>query len=298
MRIAVEHIRRMRGGSQSHLMRCDDGSYYVVKFQNNPQGSRILANELFGTLLATRMGISVPEVAVIDVRQELIKNTYDLAVEWSNKRVPCTAGRQFGSKYPGFPPAVKTYDLIVPDQIDQTANIDDFLGVFVFDKWTCNIDKRQAILVCQNGFGVGALARNKFKAMMIDQGCCFGASAWNFPDAPLRSLYGHREVYRGVKGIEAFEPWLNWLEDRLSLDVLIDLAETIPAEWYQSDDQSLNHLVEHLYRRRTRVRDLIWSAHNVIATPFVNWAARTQFGCHGLKPFPSTYQNGKSQVPI
>jgi hypothetical protein len=26
----------MRGGAQSHLMRCADNYYYVVKFQNNP----------------------------------------------------------------------------------------------------------------------------------------------------------------------------------------------------------------------------------------------------------------------
>ena len=31
---AVQHIRRMRGGAQSHLMRCADHNYYVVKFQN------------------------------------------------------------------------------------------------------------------------------------------------------------------------------------------------------------------------------------------------------------------------
>jgi hypothetical protein len=31
---AVQHIRRMRGGAQSHLMRADDGHFYVVKFKN------------------------------------------------------------------------------------------------------------------------------------------------------------------------------------------------------------------------------------------------------------------------
>lgn len=36
MPLAIEHIRRMRGGAQSHLMRCEDENYYVVKFQNNP----------------------------------------------------------------------------------------------------------------------------------------------------------------------------------------------------------------------------------------------------------------------
>jgi hypothetical protein len=31
---AVQQIRRMRGGSQSHLMRASDGHYYITKFQN------------------------------------------------------------------------------------------------------------------------------------------------------------------------------------------------------------------------------------------------------------------------
>jgi hypothetical protein len=53
---ALEQIRRMRGGAQSHLMRCDDGYYYVVKFQNNPQHTRVLVNELLGTRLAARLG--------------------------------------------------------------------------------------------------------------------------------------------------------------------------------------------------------------------------------------------------
>ena len=61
---AVQHIRRMRGGSQAHLMRASDGAYYVTKFQNSPQGVRILANEMFATSLglwrmAGRLGSSL-----------------------------------------------------------------------------------------------------------------------------------------------------------------------------------------------------------------------------------------------
>ena len=62
----------MRGGAQSHLMRCDDGGYYVVKFQNNPQHLRILANEMLATRLAARLGLCVPQVEVVEVRPELI----------------------------------------------------------------------------------------------------------------------------------------------------------------------------------------------------------------------------------
>ena len=49
----------MRGGAPSHLMRCSDGLYYVVKFQNNPQHRRILVNEMLGTKLAARLGYHV-----------------------------------------------------------------------------------------------------------------------------------------------------------------------------------------------------------------------------------------------
>ena len=57
---AVQHIRRMRGGAQSHLMRCTDGHYYVVKFQNNPQHTRVLVNDWLGTGLAEMIGMPVP----------------------------------------------------------------------------------------------------------------------------------------------------------------------------------------------------------------------------------------------
>jgi hypothetical protein len=98
---AVEQIRRMRGGAQSHLMRCSDGNYYVVKFQNNPQHRRILVNELLGTRLASRIGLPTTPVGVVEVSQELIRLTPELCVETPRTRIPCLPGLQFASRYPG-----------------------------------------------------------------------------------------------------------------------------------------------------------------------------------------------------
>ena len=64
---AVEHVRRMRGGAQSQLMLCDDGFYYVVKLQNNPQGTRILVNDFLGTRLGHLIGLPMPVTAIVDV---------------------------------------------------------------------------------------------------------------------------------------------------------------------------------------------------------------------------------------
>src|SRR5260221_6748103 len=100
---ALEQIRRMRGGAQSQLMRCSDGHYYVVKFQNNPQHRRILVNELLGTRLAARLGLPTTAVEIVHVSEELIRLTPDLCMEMPRSRVPCQARPQFGSRYSGDP---------------------------------------------------------------------------------------------------------------------------------------------------------------------------------------------------
>src|SRR6202165_3326579 len=99
---AVEHIRRMRGGTQSHLMRCSDGNYYVVKFQDNPQHRRVLVNELLGTKLAALIGLPTTSVAIIEVDRELIRLTTDLHFEMPTSgyywtRIPCRPGLQLRS---------------------------------------------------------------------------------------------------------------------------------------------------------------------------------------------------------
>src|SRR5260370_16239245 len=103
MVLALEHIRRMRGGAQSHLMRCDDGGYYVVKFQNNPQHVRVLANEMLGTKVAGFLGLRVPQTEVVEVRRELIELTADLVIQLGTGRTPSRAGRQLGSPDPRDP---------------------------------------------------------------------------------------------------------------------------------------------------------------------------------------------------
>src|SRR6202051_1460044 len=96
---AVQHIRRMRGGAQSHLMRCDDGHYYVVKFRNNPQNARVLANELLATRLAQMVGLPVLIARVVDVSPWLVEHSVNLTILVGNDAIPCEAGLQFGSRF-------------------------------------------------------------------------------------------------------------------------------------------------------------------------------------------------------
>src|SRR5216683_308608 len=142
---ALEHIRRMRGGAQAHLLRCSDGGYYVVKFQNNPQHRRVLVNELLGTKLAARLGLPVPQVAVVDVPEALIRYTADLVMQLGQSSVPCRAGLQFASRYPGDPRELTLHDFLPDEQLREVENLGDFAGMLVYDKWTCNTNGRQAL---------------------------------------------------------------------------------------------------------------------------------------------------------
>src|SRR5260370_42210115 len=109
---ALEQIRRMRGGAQSHLMRCDDGYYYVVKFQNNPQHTRVLVNELLGTKLAARLGLPTTPVAIISVSEDLILLTPDLCIEMPRARIPCRPGLKFRARYPRDPHLLPLFDFL------------------------------------------------------------------------------------------------------------------------------------------------------------------------------------------
>jgi len=264
---ALEQIRRMRGGAQAHLMRCSDDNYYVVKFQNNPQHLRVLVNEMLGTRLAARLGLPTTPVEVIEVSEELIQLTPDLCIEMPRQRIPCKPGKQFGSRYPGDPRKLVLMDFLPDPQLERVENLHDFAGMLVFDKWTCNTNGRQTVFRQETPKGQDS----PYKAIMIDQGFCFNAGEWNFPDAPLRGLYARNRVYQGVIGQESFEPWLDRLNRAVNEKVLATILQEIPPDWYEDDLDAMTRLAEKLFERRNRVAELLVAAKKTTRQPFPNW---------------------------
>jgi hypothetical protein len=284
MPLAVEEIRRMRGGAQAHLMRCADDNYYVVKFQNNPQGRRILANELLASRLAARMGLPVAGAETVEVRRGLIERTGDLVIQLGRGREPCSAGLQFGSRFPGDPAATVVYDFLPDEQLRKVGNLEAFAGLLVFDKWTCNTNGRQAVFYHSPLPGQQSATRSesddapraamndsRYRALFIDHGFCFNAGEWNFPDAPLRGIYARGMVYEGVRGMEAFEPWITRLE-KFDAPEIGKAAGEIPPEWYEGDVEALERMLGQLERRRKLVPELIRAAWKSSRTPFPNWS--------------------------
>jgi hypothetical protein len=245
-------------------MRCSDGGYYVVKFLNNPQHPRVLANEWLGTQLAARLGLPTPQPAVVEVPEELVERSNGLVIESGRSQKKLRGGLQFGSRYPGDPADTAVYDFLPDELLPEVENLSDFLGVLVFDKWTCNTDGRQAIFYRPQG-------SSHYRAVMIDQGFCFNAGEWDFPDTALRGFYSRPRVYYAVTRMESFEPWLGRLENGLGEHLLDEISSETPPEWYEFDRDALYRLLAQLWNRRHGVRDLILAAKDSYRQPFPNW---------------------------
>jgi hypothetical protein len=265
---AVQHLRKMRGGAQSHLLRASDGLWYVTKFQENPQGVKILANEMLASSLGIRLGLPMPQTEIVDICEWLIQHTPELRLEVAGVFTAFKTGLQLGSRYVATPDTLFSPLPLIVDYLPEgfshrLFNLLDFARAIVLDKWTANVDGRQAVFTC-------TFDQRKWRAHFIDQGYCFNAEEWTFPDLPLHGVYYRNWVYQHVTGWNSFEPALS-LAEQMSIDELWDCAHRIPPEWYKFESSRLCQIVETLYRRRSLIRDLITAFRNTSRAPFPNW---------------------------
>ena len=271
--IAIQQIRRMRGGAQSHLLLASDNFMYVVKFSNNPQHVRVLANELLATRLAAAVGLSVPHSDVIEVSEWLIRNTPELNIEMRGGPQACQPGLHFASRWVGGLLPGLVMDYLPEGQLMEVRNLGEFAGILALDKWTCNINGRQAVFQRTQ-------RERRYRARFIDQGYCFHAGDWKFIDVSLGGVFAENSVYRGVTGWESFEPWLSRIEN-LEPGVAWAIAEMIPPEWYGGDLSALEVLLEKLLARRARVRELVVAFGESVRRPFPNWGGGRKEGLAG-----------------
>ena len=167
----VEHVRALRGGSQPRLMRASDGNLYVVKFQGNPQGSRVLANELIASRLTQQLGLSVPQAEILELPSKLAETLY-FESPAGPRRIP--PGLHVGLPLVLSPFEGRIYDFLPQTYVNQIRNPEHFCGIRLFDLWTCNRDTRQAVYWKRS-------QQKKFTVTFIDNGHCFGGPNWEVP---------------------------------------------------------------------------------------------------------------------
>jgi hypothetical protein len=221
---AKQYLRKMRGGSQSCLIRAEDDNLYVIKMLGNPQGSQILFHEALGTQLMGHIGLPVPAWSLIELTAEFIESNpeswFDIG---ASRRYRPIAGLHFGSKLAVADSTA--YEFLPAKWLAQVVNRSDFVGALLFDLWCSHRDRRQAVFIPGTG--------RDLEAVFIDQGALFSDAKIPTSRANLCAMYWDPEVYAGLDVGDLLPFW----ESRIQAFDLVKFEKEfcaigLPAEWY------------------------------------------------------------------
>ena len=234
-------------------------------------------NEWIGSAFLGYLDIAAPPAAVVRVSESFLEQNPDCHIQLGSRRLPVEPGWHFGSAFPGDPSRHIVYDFLPDSLLEKAENLPDFRGALVFDKWTGNVDSRQAIFfrarLKEHLPGSPANpARLGFVAHMVDHGYIFGGPHWNLPDSPLQGLYFRPAVYAAVRGLDDFQPWLNRIV-HFPEEVVDQAVSQIPPAWLDGDEAALSSLLDRLMNRRRLVPTLIEESRSARTNPFPNWSA-------------------------
>jgi hypothetical protein len=244
---ANKYIRKMKGGSQSILVQCDDNRFYVVKMAGNPQGSNILANEFLGSVIAHAVGLPVAECRVIRLSDHFIDSDPELWFELSSGRKRPEAGLHFGSLLVGQPSGCeRPSEYISRSRINTITNRDAFLGMYILDVWANQQDNRQAVLLRQPLDGTQ-------EVFFIDHGHMFGGSEWNFEERPGAAFHLESSIYTDLWHDDIVFSWISHFRTVVP-EVLSWVSSIVPSPWYNGD---LRSLLAELIHRLTNLTELV-----------------------------------------
>lgn len=266
--VAARFVRKMRGGCQSHLLETADGVLYVVKFPENPQGRRVLVNELIGAALLSQIGLAVPAPSAIRITAAFLNENPNVSIQLSDRVLNIEPGLAFASSYPVDPNRDTVYDFLPDRCLQGVSNLTDFAAALVVDQWAANGDSRQAVFFRPRQESCGS--RGKLVVQMIDNGQFFQGGSWALSGSPLSGLYRQPEVYKEVTGWESFEPYLEKIT-AIDDSFFSNLLKVIPCEWVDGDQIALTTLLERLMARRSRIPDLIADVRSHRPGLFPNW---------------------------
>lgn len=224
----VQVVKKLKGGSQSRLVRCDDGKVYVLKMHPNPQGNNVLANEALGAILLSALGFLVPAWRPITINLKALRLFPELIMESTDGTKLPACGLHFGSEYLGG----AQYDLFdfIPEGY-RIRNSGQVAAINLFDLWANHHDDRQWMYRRIKNQGL-------YDAICIDNGHLFGGPGWSDKaemSLKLWSRYFQRPL---VSECVDMERWLNVFEARIPR-LLYEAMPVIPPEWYEGDIYAL-----------------------------------------------------------
>jgi hypothetical protein len=240
--IVRQVVMRMPGGSQSILVRCEDGLLYVMKLNGNPQGQNVLANEFLGAYLLHGLQVRTPRVAIVAASPKETGGWHGFSFQHTHCCSKPKAGLHFASAFlarAGCGIAGWTADL----SLDHVEESSEFLSLALFDLWANHRDKRQFI-------GVGNDGIYLHQTFAIDHGHLFGGPAWDMTSAVRVPRWWGRQFSRAT-GDTISALITNFQQTVPTL--LREGISQIPDDWYKGD---IGELEDRLLHRLDSLRSI------------------------------------------
>jgi hypothetical protein len=262
-------IRKQPGGSQSCLVRCNDGKLYVLKMNPNPQGPNVLANEALGAILLRGLGFRVPPWRPVTIDLKTVRFFPQLAMQTPTEETSFPAcGIHFGSEYLGGS-QYDLYDFMPLSYTHRLRSTAQFLPIYLFDIWASHQDERQCIYQRARGTSL-------YDSFFIDNGHLFGGPAWSEVAGPCRAICSGN-IQAPLTGDPRIEPWLKVFENRIP-ELLHKAIAAVPVDWYEND---IYLLFARLLWRLETIRTLVDQEINSRGVTYR--ASKTSL----IKPVPS-----------
>jgi hypothetical protein len=244
--VALGWLRRMdpvleSGGSEPHLFATTGGNF-LVKASNNPQGLRVLVNELVGGLCLDWIGVNHPSTGIVTIAAAVIAASNGGAQ--FNAGGALAEGESFGSEFwQSDPGGSVSADLII--------NRNDVAGVLAFDTWIGAQDGRQ--------YRVRASAdeAGRYDFIPVDQGHSLGAPGWDPPTLASR----HGSVTLGPQpvvpvGREDVAEFVERLKE-FDSEAAQHIVDQIPPAWCPDADKAA--LTQYLVARAPTAAQILES---------------------------------------
>ena len=234
---AKQLLRKMRGGSQSILVRGEDEELYVVKLNDNEQGPNLLANEMLGSELLRATGLPTPPWKAIFLSEEFLNCNPGLHFECKSGYKPIRSGLHFGSHFVMPKNGGAVYELLPSSFCRRISNPTDFLGIYIFDVWANHHDHRQALFSCD-------LMNPGVRANFVDNGHLFGSPHWCPKEKYGAAMHLDKNVYTVPWLDVSVDGWISHFETTIP-QTLHRIVKQIPKDWYKGDISALTQYLEH-----------------------------------------------------
>ncbi len=212
------------GFSKPQLFEMNDGNTYLVKFKDNPQGTRVLGNDWVVGKLAQLLGLPVAPFEVAYFSKSDFKK---FPVLYSYGFTP---GHQFASLL-----LKDCTGLWEPRINEEIVNLDAMPGIIVFDYWVNNNDRDTGNVLLER------LSDNKCYLHLIDHGLCFPGYASSkdmLKQVPMNLLNQSVHTW-GVTQIDDPKSLMQFTEKVLALPSkqILSVINTIPEDWDVSSSE-------------------------------------------------------------